>query len=123
VEIRVFVIDDTTHVRKMLVQMLELSGFEIVGQAAAGEEALATLDQADPHVVVVDYKMPGLDGIATARRIKEQRPDQAIILYTAYLDHELQREAAEAGVSLCVGKVEGLPTLERDIRRLAGDLF
>jgi DNA-binding NarL/FixJ family response regulator len=121
--VRVFVVDDTAHVRKMLVQMLELSGFEVVGQAASGEEAVDSIEDVDPQVVVVDYKMPGLDGIATARRIKSHRPDQAIILYTAYLDGSLQEEAAEAGVSLCVGKVEGITTLERDIRRLAGELF
>ncbi len=121
--VRVFVVDDTAHVRKMLVQMLELSGFEVVGQAASGEEAVDSVGAVDPQVVVVDYKMPGLDGIATARRIKSNRPDQAIILYTAYLDPQLQDEAAEAGVSLCVGKVEGITTLERDIRRLAGELF
>ena len=121
--VRVFVVDDTAHVRKMLVQMLELSGFDVVGQASSGEEAIEAIQDVDPQVVVVDYKMPGLDGIATARRIKSHRPDQAIILYTAYLDGSLQDEAAAAGVSLCVGKVEGITTLERDIRRLAGELF
>jgi len=121
--VRVFVVDDTTHVRKMLVQMLELSGFEVVGQAASGEEALATVAEADPQVVVVDYSMPGINGIDTARTIRAERPDQAIILYTAYLDPDVEREATKAGVSLCVGKIEGLTTLERDIRRLAGELF
>ena len=100
-----------------------LSGFDIVGQAASGTEAVEHIGDADPQVVVVDYKMPGLDGIETAREIRAHRPDQAIILYTAYLDDTLQREAAAAGVSLCVGKIEGLQTLERDIRRLAGELF
>jgi DNA-binding NarL/FixJ family response regulator len=121
--VRVFVVDDTAHVRKMLVQMLELSGFDVVGQAASGHEALAAVEGADPEVVVVDYKMPGIDGIATAREIRAHRPDQAIILYTAYLDAALEEQAEAAGVSLCVGKVEGLQTLERDIRRLAGELF
>jgi DNA-binding NarL/FixJ family response regulator len=121
--VRVFVVDDTTHVRKMLVQMLELSGFEVVGQAASGEEAVATVAEADPQVVVVDYSMPGINGIDTARTIRAERPDQAIILYTAYLDPDVEREATKAGVSLCVGKIEGLTTLERDIRRLAGELF
>jgi DNA-binding NarL/FixJ family response regulator len=121
--VRVFVVDDTTHVRKMLVQMLELSGFDVVGQAASGEEAVATVAAADPQVVVVDYSMPGINGIDTARTIRAERPDQAIILYTAYLDPDVEREATKAGVSLCVGKIEGLTTLERDIRRLAGELF
>ena len=122
--VRVFVVDDTAHVRKMLVQMLELSGFDVVGQAASGQEAVDDVDEADPQVVVVDYAMPGgLTGIATSRQIRDKRPDQAIILYTAYLDPDIEQEAREAGVSLCVGKVEGLTTLERDIRRLAGELF
>ncbi len=121
--VRVFVVDDTTHVRKMLVQMLELSGFDVVGQAASGEEAVANVAEADPQVVVVDYSMPGINGIDTARTIRAERPDQAIILYTAYLDPDVEREATKAGVSLCVGKIEGLTTLERDIRRLAGELF
>lgn len=121
--IRVFVVDDTDHVRKMLVQMLELSGFDIVGSASNGEEALASIDSADPQVVVLDFKMPGMNGIALAREIRALRPEQAIILNTAYLDHQIEREATEAGVSICVGKLEGLVTLERDICRLAGDPF
>lgn len=119
--VKVFVIDDADQVREMLVQMLELSGFEMVGAAAGGRQAISALADTDPDVVVTDYKMPEMDGIATARAIREQRPDQAIILYTAYLDGALEREAKAAGVSLCVSKIEGLETLEQDIRRLAGE--
>jgi two-component system chemotaxis response regulator CheY len=121
--VRVFVVDDIAHVRKMLVNMLDLSGFEVVGQASSGAEAVELVPAADPQVIVIDYNMPGIDGITAARQIRAQRPDQAIILYTAFLDAALEQEAADAGVSLCVGKVEGITTLERDIRRLAGDLF
>lgn len=121
--VRVFVVDDTDHVRRMLVSLLEVSGFDVVGQAASAEQALSSVASVDPQVVVIDYRMPGMDGIAAARALRERRPDQAIILYTAYLDDELRREAMDAGVSLCVGKIEGLATLERDIRRLAGELI
>jgi DNA-binding NarL/FixJ family response regulator len=120
---RVFVIDDTPELRRMLEQMLTLDDFEVVGSAANGADALKEMDEANPDVVVIDYKMPGLDGLMTARLIREDRPHQAIILYTAYLDPDVEREATKAGVSLCVGKIEGLTTLERDIRRLAGELF
>ncbi len=121
--VKVFVIDDADQVREMLVQMLELSDFEIVGSAAGGQEAIDKVEEADPDVVVTDYKMPDMDGIATARAIREKRPDQAIILYTAYLDGALEREAKAAGVAICVSKIEGLETLEQDIRRMAGDAF
>jgi DNA-binding NarL/FixJ family response regulator len=121
--VKVFVIDDADQVRDMLVTMLELSGFEIVGSASSGQDAVPAVVETEPDVVVTDYKMPEMDGIATARSIREKRPNQAIILYTAYLDPDVEREATKAGVSLCVGKIEGLTTLERDIRRLAGELF
>jgi two-component system, NarL family, response regulator YdfI len=118
--IRVFVIEDTPQMRVLLEQMLTLDDFEVVGSAANGASALPLMHDADPDVVVVDYNMPGLDGLMTARLIKEERPDQAIILYTAYLDADLERKAVRAGISLCVEKADGILTLERDIRRLAG---
>jgi DNA-binding NarL/FixJ family response regulator len=119
VVIRVFVIEDTPQMRLLLEQMLTLDEFAVVGSAANGAAALAEMNRADPDVVVLDYNMPGLDGLLTARLIKEERPDQAIILYTAYLDADLDERAARAGISLCVEKADGILTLERDIRRLA----
>jgi len=118
--IRVFLIDDTAEMRRLLEQILSLDEFEVVGSAANGASALPVMAEADPDVVVLDYNMPGLDGLMTARLIKEERPDQAIILYTAYLDAELERKATRAGIALCLEKAEGILTLEDDIRRLAG---
>jgi DNA-binding NarL/FixJ family response regulator len=117
--IRVFVIEDTPQMRELLEQMLTLDDFDVVGSAANGAAALPEMNQADPDVVVLDYNMPGLDGLLTARLIREERPDQAIVLYTAYLDGELEEKATRAGIALCVEKADGILTLERDIRRLA----
>ncbi|MEA2932137.1 MAG: hypothetical protein QOI56_922 [Actinomycetota bacterium] len=121
--IRVMVVDDTDHVRRMLTSMLSLDGFEVVGNAAGGTQAIDNVETADPDVVVIDYKMPGMDGLDTARGIRAARPDQVMILYTAYIDDKLERAAADAGISLCVGKVEGLASLEREISRLCASLF
>ncbi len=112
-------IEDTPQMRELLEQMLTLDDFAVVGSAANGAAALPDMNSADPDVVVLDYNMPGLDGLLTARLIKEERPDQAIILYTAYLDAELEEKATRAGITLCVEKADGILTLEDDIRRLA----
>ena len=118
---RVLVVDDTDHVRNMLVDMLELDGFDVVGQAASGGEAVEIVDKVNPDVIVMDYKMPGMDGLSAARKIRETRTAQPIILYTAYLDPTIEAEAKDAGVALCIGKVEGLNQLERHITELCRD--
>ena len=120
--VKVMVVDDTEHVRTMLAEMLTLDGFDVVAQSASGDEAIATIADADPHVVVMDLKMPGIDGLETTRRIKESRPTQAVILYTAYLDATIEREAKQVGVTLCLGKIDGLQELERQISRLTLEL-
>ncbi len=114
------VVEDTDHVRRMLTSMLSLDGFEIVAEAATGQEAVERVAAADPDVIVIDYKMPAMDGLAVARQIRETRPQQVVILYTAYVDDTIERDAAAAGVSLCVDKMEGLASLEREITRLCG---
>lgn len=116
------VVDDTPHVLRMLASMLEIDGFEVVSQATSGEEAIERLDEADPDVVVIDYKMPAMDGLTAARELRSRRPDQVVVLYTAYIDAALEREAAEVGVALCLDKIEGLASLEREISRLCTSL-
>jgi CheY-like chemotaxis protein len=122
-QVRVMVVDDTDHVRKMLMSMLELDGFTLAGEAASGDEAIARVAEHDPDVLVLDYMMPGLDGLETAVRIRERRPNQIIILYTAFLDPVVEAKATEIGIDLCLAKIEGLESLEREIARLGGSLF
>lgn len=100
--------------------MLALDGFDIVAEASTGQQAVDSVATADPDVIVIDYKMPAMDGLTVARQVRESRPHQVVILYTAYVDETIEREAADAGVSLCVDKMEGLASLEREITRLSG---
>lgn len=120
--VRVMVVDDTDHVRTMLAEMLELDGFEVVARAANGDEAVRLAAETEPDVIVMDLKMPGIDGLEATRLIKEERPAQPVILYTAYLDPVIEAEAKQVGVTLCLGKIDGLPELERQISRLTLEL-
>lgn len=116
--VSVLVVDDTDHVRRMLVEMLKLDGFDVVGEAVDGADAVAVAAQANPDVIVMDLRMPGVDGIEATRQIKATRPAQVVILYTAYLDRAIEDEARAAGVTICLGKIEGLQQLERELSRL-----
>ena len=116
------VVDDTEHVRRMLCEMLQLDGFDVVGEGKSGSEAVELAPTANPDVIVMDYKMPGMDGLTAAKAIKEVRPDQGIVLYSAYLDEEVEAQAKAAGIAMCIGKVEGLNQLERHLTELCRDL-
>jgi two-component system, response regulator PdtaR len=122
VVLKILVVDDTDHVRTMLVDMLELDGFAVVGDADSGERAVQLAPASDPDVVVMDYRMPDMDGLTAAQLILQERPAQAIILYTAYLDPEIEEDAKRAGVAICIGKVEGVNQLERQITELCRGL-
>lgn len=121
--IRVLLVDDTDHVREMLAEMLRLDGFEIAGEAASGHAAIDAVRLSTPDVIVMDLKMPGMDGITATAEIREFAPTVPIILYTAYLDDEIEGRAKTAGVTACIGKIEGIDSLEREIATLCLDLF
>src|SRR5687767_2471936 len=96
--VRVLLVDDTKHVREMLAQMLVLDGFDVVGAAESGEVAIVLARESTPDIVVMDYKMPEMDGLTATKAILEHSPDLPVILYTAYLDADIERRAKEAGV-------------------------
>lgn len=115
---RVLVVDDTDHVRATIVDMLTLDGFDVVAAASGGEQAVALAVLHDPHVVVMDLRMPGVDGLEATRLLRARRPGQQVLLFTAYTDAVIEQQAREAGVALCLSKVEGIGQLARELSRL-----
>ncbi len=96
--IRVLLADDQRLVRESLGTLLGLlPGITLVASASDGEEALALTDVHDPDVVLMDLRMPRLDGIAATRQLHERRPDVRVIALTTYADDESVLGALRAG--------------------------
>jgi DNA-binding NarL/FixJ family response regulator len=82
---RVLLVDDESLVRRILKQILTAyPDMELVGEAATGYEAIAGVERLQPDIVVMDIRMPGLDGIAAAREIRVKYPDVKIIGLSEY---------------------------------------
>lgn len=82
---RVLLVDDQSLVRRILKQILaQYSDLELVGEAANGEEAIAAVDRLQPDIVVMDIRMPALDGIAAAREIRLKYAHVKIIGLSEY---------------------------------------
>ena len=95
--LRVLIADDEAPARERLRSLLAESGdAQVVGEAANGEEALRLVDECDPDIVLLDVRMPGLDGIETARRIAENPAPPAVIFTTAFDEYALKAFDAQA---------------------------
>jgi DNA-binding NarL/FixJ family response regulator len=117
--IRVFLVDDQTLVRKGVRSLLSLlPDIEVVGEAADGIEALALIPQASPDVVLLDIRMPGLDGLSVLR---ELAPNSAIhfIVLTTFDDADALLEGCRAGARGFLLKDVSLEQLAAAIRAVA----
>ncbi len=114
--------EDEAIVRLDLRETLEEEGFEVVGETGRGDEAVELVRQLQPDLVVLDIKMPGLDGLAAARQI-QQGPRTAVLVLTAFSQRDLVEQARDAGVLAYLvkpfQKEELLPAIEVALGRFA----
>jgi AmiR/NasT family two-component response regulator len=131
---RVVIAEDEALIRMDLAEMLAEEGYAVVGQAADGAAAVELAEQEHPDLVILDVKMPLLDGITAAERIAEARIAPVVIL-TAFSQRELVERARDAGamaylvkpftrsdlvpaIEIAVSRFAELSTLEREIADL-----
>jgi len=117
---RVLVAEDESLIRLDLTEMLVEEGYEVVGEAGDGATAVQMAEQLRPDLVVLDVKMPVLDGISAAQRIVAQRIAPVLIL-TAFSQRELVERAREAGAMAYLvkpfAKADLVPAIEMALSR------
>lgn len=97
--ITVLIADDHPMVREGLRSMLDAEGIEIVGEAANGTEAVEGVQQLNPDVVLMDVRMPDMDGLTATEIVKEGSPETSVIVITSYESKDYLRRAIEAGAA------------------------
>ena len=119
---KVLIAEDEALIRLDLVELLTDEGFEVVGQAINGEEAVKLARELEPDLIIMDVKMPGMDGITAAEIIGEERI-APILMLTAFSERELVERARDAGVMGYLvkpfGANEVVPAIEVAIGRFA----
>lgn len=97
---RILIVDDEPHIRTVMRLALEGSGFE-TGEASSGEEALERVDKEGLKwdVILLDERMPGIDGLETLKRLRHGHPDAIVIMVTAFASIELAVDAMKFGAT------------------------
>jgi response regulator NasT len=135
---RVVIAEDEAIIRLDLRELLAEEGYEVVGETGRGDEAVSLVRDLEPDLVILDIKMPGLDGLAAARQIAGGRR-AAVLILTAFSQRDLVEQARDAGalaylvkpfqksdlvpaIEIALGRFEELTALERDVADLQGRL-
>jgi len=120
--LRVVVAEDEALIRLDLVEMLREEGYEVVGEAGDGEEAVRLARELRPNLIIMDIKMPGTDGLEAARTIAGERLAPVVML-TAFSQRELVESARDAGAMAYLvkpfSKTDVVPAIELAASRYA----
>jgi len=118
---RCLAVDDHPAVRQGLALMFRnADDLELVGTAETGEDALAAIERLQPDVVVMDVRLPGIDGISAVKRIQQSAPSVKSVIFSAYGDKRLLSDAIAAGARGYVMKGSPPEDLLRAVRTVSG---
>ncbi|HIE04593.1 MAG TPA: response regulator [Candidatus Latescibacteria bacterium] len=110
-------VEDEDSLREILEEFFKSRGYEVVA-VGSGEEALEVISNRKFQIGLLDLKLPGMDGIELARRVREDDPDMLVLIMTGYPSVESVKEAAESGVYDYIVKPFRLDELEKIIEQV-----
>jgi two-component system invasion response regulator UvrY len=109
-------VDDQAVFRSVAREVVEATpGFEPAGEAASGEEAMQLVEAVRPQLAIVDVRMPGMDGVETARRLSAAHPELVIVLISVEPPSSVPSTVAESGAVTFVRKQDFKPALLRSL--------
>jgi DNA-binding NarL/FixJ family response regulator len=115
--IRVLLVEDNQVFREALELLLDLrDDIDIVASVGAGHEAVPAVREHDPDVVVMDYRLPGIDGVQATRAIRDVAPNVAVVVLTASANVREMDALREAGAVACLSKDQELDAIVTAIR-------
>ncbi len=119
-EITCLIVDDHEVVREGLrLSLSRAPNIRVIGEAADGETAVALAERRRPDVVIMDVRMPGMDGLEATKQLGEKVPDTAVLIFTAYSERSLLSRGLESGAKGYVLKEAPHDTLLRAIEKVA----
>ena len=114
--VSVLIVDDQAPFRRAAAAVVRMTGgFEIVGEADSGEEAVELAGALAPHLVLMDINMGGISGIEATRQITTTAPDVVVVLLSTYQAADLPADAATSGAVAYVNKEEFGPQILEDV--------
>jgi DNA-binding NarL/FixJ family response regulator len=119
---RFLIVDDSGLVRQGLRTILQANpDWEVCGEAEDGLTGVQMLKDLHPHLVILDFQMPGINGLETTRRMSEIAPAVPVIMFTQHASTELEEHAREVGIRSVVSKTEAFPMVGIIKALLGGD--
>lgn len=117
---RILVVDDAAFMRMMIKDILTKNGYEVVGEAADGQQAVEQYQELKPDLVTLDITMPEMDGITALKKIKEIDPDAKVIMCSAMGQQAMVIDAIQAGAKDFIVKPFQAERVLEAIRKVLG---
>ena len=115
---KILLVDDDEWIRDSLTLYFDTEGCQVVAVWRRAEEGMELLKQQDYDIILLDYKLPGIDGLTFSRKIQEIRPNAIKILITAYKNKKVVSEAMNSGIQDLIDKPFTIKTIEDSMSRL-----